>query len=149
MATKEQERKALEQIKKIIAGIGGDESYIGKAFEGCFEMAEDNISNDFWNSWKDKYEIEHKTADKAVDKLNDKAEENILLKKELDITKKTMKEESERAGRLADDLKAMKMANEQNIKRQEEQKEKAEALQMEVIKLKARLFDMMEAQGAK
>lgn len=45
MTTKEQERKALEQIRKIVEGLGED-SYIGIAFEGCFEDAEANIEND-------------------------------------------------------------------------------------------------------
>lgn len=46
MTTKEQERKALEKIKKIIAELG-ENSYVGTAFEGCFADAEDNIENDW------------------------------------------------------------------------------------------------------
>ena len=46
ITTKEQERKALVQIKKIVDGLGKD-SYIAAAFEGCFEIAESNIENDF------------------------------------------------------------------------------------------------------
>ena len=42
MVTKEQERKALNQIKKIVDSLGED-SYIAMAFEGCFEDAETNI----------------------------------------------------------------------------------------------------------
>lgn len=38
-ATKEQEQKALEKIKKIVTDLGED-SYISMAFEGCFEIAE-------------------------------------------------------------------------------------------------------------
>lgn len=48
-ATKEQERKALAQIKKIVESLGED-SYIATAFEGCFEIAESNIDNDFADS---------------------------------------------------------------------------------------------------
>lgn len=55
MTTKEQERKALAQIKKIVEGLGED-SYIGTAFEGCFEIAEENIENDFACSMKQRYE---------------------------------------------------------------------------------------------
>lgn len=54
-ATKEQELKALEKIKKIVADLG-DDSYIGMAFEGCFEIAEDNIENDFGCSMKQRAE---------------------------------------------------------------------------------------------
>lgn len=52
-ATKAQERKALEQIKEIVAKLGED-SYIATAFEGCFEMAEQNIDNDWAFSPKHK-----------------------------------------------------------------------------------------------
>ena len=38
LATKEQERKALEKIKKIVEELGKG-SYIGTAFAGCFEIA--------------------------------------------------------------------------------------------------------------
>ncbi len=46
MTTKEQERKALAQIREIVDSLGAD-SYIGLAFEGCFEDAETNIENDW------------------------------------------------------------------------------------------------------
>lgn len=59
MTTKEQERKALAQIKKIVDGLGAD-SYIAAAFEGCFEIAESNIENDFACSVKQKYEAANK-----------------------------------------------------------------------------------------
>lgn len=54
-ATKEQERKALEKIRKIVADLG-ENSYIGMAFEGCFEIAEENIENDFGCSMKQRAE---------------------------------------------------------------------------------------------
>ena len=54
-ATKEQEQKALEKIKKIVTDLGED-SYIGMAFEGCFEIAKDNIENDFGCSMKQRAE---------------------------------------------------------------------------------------------
>lgn len=61
MATKEMERKALEKIRKIVADLG-ENSYIGKAFEGCFEIAETNIDNDFWCSMKEQVESAGKKA---------------------------------------------------------------------------------------
>ena len=51
IATKEQERKALAKIRKIVEELGED-SYIATAFEGCFEKAEENIENDWAGSWK-------------------------------------------------------------------------------------------------
>lgn len=50
-ATKEQERTALEKIRKIVAELGED-SYIGTALDGCLELAEQNIENDFACSMK-------------------------------------------------------------------------------------------------
>lgn len=58
-ATKEQERKALEKIRKIVEELG-EESYIGMAFEGCFEIAEQNIENDWACSMKQRVESAEK-----------------------------------------------------------------------------------------
>lgn len=55
IATKEQERKALEKIKKIISELG-EQSYIATAFDGCIEDAEENIENDFALSMKQRYD---------------------------------------------------------------------------------------------
>ncbi len=46
ISTKEQERKALDQIRKIVENLGPN-SYVGTALTGCFDVAEDNIENDF------------------------------------------------------------------------------------------------------
>ena len=45
-ATKQQERDALWEIRKIVEELGPS-SYVGTAFQGCFEDAMDNIENDF------------------------------------------------------------------------------------------------------
>lgn len=45
VTTKEQERKALSKIKKIIADLG-ENSYLAAAFEGVFELANQNIIDD-------------------------------------------------------------------------------------------------------
>lgn len=64
MVTKEQERKALDKIRKIIAELGSD-SYVAAAFEGCFEVAEQNIDNDWACSLKQQVE----SRDKEIFKL--------------------------------------------------------------------------------
>ena len=51
MVSKDEERKALAKIKAIVDGLGND-SYVAMAFDGAFEIAEDNINNDFANSVK-------------------------------------------------------------------------------------------------
>lgn len=104
MTTKEQELKALEKIRKIVEELG-ENSYVGMAFEGCFEIAEDNIENDFGCSMKQRAEsaeqkleaagIIRSNLEKEVEELqiknrmlgelieqHDKTYENLRLKKE-------------------------------------------------------------------
>lgn len=70
MTTKEQERKALAQIRKIVAGLG-EGSYIATAFEGCFEIAENNIENDFACSMKQRAESAERSAKALADELDE------------------------------------------------------------------------------
>lgn len=88
-ATKEQELKALAKIKKIVEELG-EGSYIGMAFEGCFEIAEDNIGNDFGCSMKQRVEsAEKKVEDLEIEIENRKSviyeltTENEKLKKKV------------------------------------------------------------------
>lgn len=68
MTTKEQERKALEKIRKIVEELGED-SYVGTAFEGCFEIAEENIDNDFACSMKQRAEAAEKNVEIIADEV--------------------------------------------------------------------------------
>lgn len=45
MTTKDQERQAIEEIRKIVEGLG-ENSYVGFAMEGVLELAEENIRED-------------------------------------------------------------------------------------------------------
>ena len=51
MMMKEDERKVLKQIRELMGSLGSD-SYVATAFEGCAEIAESNIDNDFMCSMK-------------------------------------------------------------------------------------------------
>lgn len=53
--TKDQERSALQKIRSIVESLGPN-SYVGTAFEGCFEIAEKNIEDDFACSLKQQVE---------------------------------------------------------------------------------------------
>lgn len=67
MTTKEQERQAIEKIRKIrkiVEGLG-ENSYVGFAMEGVLELAEDNIREDTAYSMKKNAEIAWERADKA------------------------------------------------------------------------------------
>ncbi len=46
MTSKDQEREVLQQIKAMVAELG-PKSYIATAFRGVFDIAEENIDNDF------------------------------------------------------------------------------------------------------
>lgn len=75
IATKEQERKALDKIRKIIEELG-ENSYIGTAFEGCIEDAEDNIKNDWAMSMKDRWQSAEQTIEKQKAKVKRLYEED-------------------------------------------------------------------------
>lgn len=64
MTTKEQERQAIEKIRKIVEGLG-ENSYVGFAMDGILELAEDNIREDTAYSMKERAEIAQKDARKA------------------------------------------------------------------------------------
>ena len=62
-ATKQQERDTLAMIRQAVEDLG-PQSYIGTALEGCLEIAEQNIDNDFGDSMKQRAETaEEKVAD--------------------------------------------------------------------------------------
>lgn len=68
IATKDQERKAIEQIRKIVDNLG-ENSYVGAAMEGVLELAEDNIENDFVQSMKESVETAEKRAHELEEEL--------------------------------------------------------------------------------
>lgn len=73
MTSKEQERKALAQIREIVAALGSG-SYLAIAFEGCFEIAEENIRNDFGCSMKQRAESAEQKAEALADQLRQTAD---------------------------------------------------------------------------
>lgn len=59
LATKRNERDTLEVIRQMVADLGED-SYLATAFQGCFEIAEQNIENDFADSLQGRLELAEK-----------------------------------------------------------------------------------------
>lgn len=64
MTTKDQERQAIEKIRKIVEGLG-ENSYVGFAMDGVLELAKENIREDAAYSMKKSAEIAWKRATKA------------------------------------------------------------------------------------
>ena len=164
MATKDQERKALAQIMKIVEGLGAG-SYIGMAFEGCFEIARENIENDFACSMKQRAE----SAEKKLGDLGRKYDEDMArMQKQIDmaraeneLAKRTLLEESERAKNLCnkmndyktklndatdklDELSAdYEMMHRVNDELEDEIEVIKASYEQTIIELKAKLYDMM------
>lgn len=70
LTTKDEERAALEKIRKIVAELGMD-SYIGMAFTGVWEIAESNIDNDFGESAREKWDLAREEAEKQKARANE------------------------------------------------------------------------------
>lgn len=94
MATREQERKALEKIRAIVEGLG-ENSYIGTAFEGCFEIAERNIEYDFADSMKNKFEMAATEADTLRQKVKTLSSDTNNLKKQISRLEEQLEKELE------------------------------------------------------
>lgn len=148
MATKEQERKALEQIKAIVAGLGED-SYIGTAFEGCFQIAQENIDNDWGCSYKQVAESKSAEAADLRERFATLAKEKADVEQELEIVDNRLS-----TACTARDMWEQKYGEEkckytefrQSAKAEnQELREQVEAAQLEIMKLKAKLYDYMTA----
>ena len=146
MATKAQERAALEKIRKIVDGLG-EESYIGQAMDGVLEDAEQNIENDFWNSYRNRYEYVNASFERAEDEIVTLKEQNKKLSAEMELAKRTMQDERERANRLAEKLKeetARADSAQLDVKDNAAGFESViKAQELEIMKLKSKLYDMM------
>ena len=153
MTTKDQERKALEQIRKIVESLG-ENSYIGMAFEGCFEIAEENIDNDWGCSMKERAEAAEKNIELARKKYEeikaklDQAEEwNEGWHRKCDTMQETINKMQEQIDQkdaeLHEEKVARGMTEIDRIKTDDEIKN----LKAEIIKLKAKLYDLMVEEG--
>ena len=153
MVTKEQERKALEQIKKIVDGLGAD-SYIATAFDGCFEDALENIENDFALCMKDRYETERRKAQDLraeVDKLKADLRNEKEVSEELGkAIKKTREQENATIQRIESERDALKGKIAELLDRESElvsrrdyAMTRAEVAENEIIRLKAKLYDLL------
>ena len=154
-ATKDQEREALEKIKAILDTLGPD-SYVGTAFEGCLEIAEENIENDFAFSMKQRVEaavVETSRLKERVKELEDKLAESEkdyeaahaaahLVADEKDAEIQRLKTQvQELSEKLASAEEALEDANEEAGSAEARSGE----AQAEIVRLKAKLYDYMTA----
>lgn len=147
-ATKQQERDTLEKIQKTVEMLGPD-SYLATAFDGCFDLAAENIENDWARSMADRV----RRAEKRAAELEDELAESV--------------KDYEAAHAAAHEIAAQKDAEIEQLRAQLKQSQetarwngqrcdeeataageaqrRAEAAETEVIQLKAKLYDLLVA----
>lgn len=142
MTTKEQERKALARIRKIVAELGED-SYLATAFDGAWEIAEENIDYDFAGSVKWYVSQYHELSDE----IRKAAEESEKMNRELSLNLEEAKSDAKmwRESSMQKGEDYSKLCKTCNALQDEANKiqDKNEALELEVMKLKAKLYDLM------
>lgn len=149
-ATKQQEREALDKIRKIVEQLGPD-SYLATAFEGCFDLAAENINNDWACSMADRTRRAEKRAEEAEEKRIEAekdyeaahaAAHAVAEEKDAEIAKLKA-----RIQELLEDSKRGCESIGEMASRAGEAQRRAEAAEAEVIRLKAKLYDYMTREG--
>lgn len=141
--TNAQEREALQKIKEILEGFDPEETYVGKAFEGCVEQAEENLRSDWMLSWKSRYLDEQLKNCRLSDKVE--ALTKTLNQKEdaiaryVDVVQGKDREISRLAGMFGEKAAAYKDLE----GKLEEAQSQISDLRQTVLELKAKLYDMM------
>lgn len=152
-ATKQQERDTLEKIRKIVEQLGPD-SYLATTFEGCFDLAAENIDNDWACSMADRARRAEKRAAELEDKLTESVKDyeaahaaahEVAAQKDREIAqlKDRISEKSQAEAACASCQNSLlkKAAEAERIAGEAERR--AEAAEAEVIQLKAKLYDFM------
>ena len=145
-ATKQQERETLEKIQKMVELLGPD-SYLAAAFEGCFQLAAENIDNDWACSMADRA----LRAEKRAAELEDKLAESVKDYEAAHAAAHAVAEEKDaEIAKLKTQLAQMQETARWNGQRCDEEataageaQRRAEAAEAEVIHLKAKLYDFM------
>lgn len=137
MSTRTEEHNALAKIRKIVADLG-ENSYIGTAFEGCFEIAEENIDNDFGCSMKQRADAALKDAAALKKQVEDVTSQAKPLADRLAETERKLTEAQLAAGALENTL-------DQTLTRVATAEQRADDAELLVTALKAKLYDYMTA----
>jgi len=156
--TKAEEYEALQKIEEILKDFDPEDTYIGKAFEGCVEQADENLRSDFMMSYKDRYdnvsEQLHAANVRIVEltkELNQKDDAigrlaNAKNQLESQIVGEALirRDYEARIGQMESDYKALQISYE-GLKAAKKQEAAAEvhALRQTILELKAKLYDMM------
>ena len=152
--TKNEEYEALIKIRGILKDFDPEDTYVGKAFEGCVEQAKENIDNDWMFSFRSRYENRDRDAakldeilTKTTDKLRESEEARVDLVKELNQKADTIAryiDVVQGKDREISRLNGEKAAAHTDLEgRLEESQRQISDLRQTVLELKAKLYDMM------
>lgn len=155
--TKAEEREALVKIGQILEDFSPEDTYVGKAFEGCIEQAQENLNNDWMLSFRSRYENRDRDAakldeilTKTTDKLRESEEARVDLVKELNQKNDTIARyvvvvqgKDREISRLNGVINNKDAAYTDLEGRLEEAQGQIGDLRQTILELKAKLYDMM------
>ena len=144
MMTKDQEREVLKKIEKLINSTGAD-SYIEAAFDGCVELAKENISNDFLTSFKERSENAYADKLKAEAAYADLTEVIKKMETKIECQGEVIKQLEEKHTLLADRNRNLTEQLSEAIKKDAAKFDEIQKLNNEIIALKAKLYDLTTA----
>ena len=136
--SKTREYDALSAIGSILGDFSPEDTYIGKAFEGCVEQAHENLSNDWMMSWKDRYDRASEKYNKAKGRVEDL---NEKLRESEEARVKLVNELNQKDDAIAR-LEAMRDDYTGRASLEEAQRQISD-LRQTILELKAKLYDMM------
>lgn len=142
---KAEEYETLRKIREILDGFDPEDTYIGKAFEGCIEQAEENICNDWMLSWKSRYLDEQLKNCRLSDKVE--ALMKTLNQKDDAIARYVgvVQGKDREISRLNGVINNKDAAYTDLEGRLEEAQIQIGTLRQTILELKAKLYDMMTA----
>lgn len=143
--TEAEEREALVRIGQILEDFSPEDTYIGRAFEGCVEQAEENIANDWMLSWKGRYLDEQlkncRLSDKVEALMKTLNQKDDAIARYVGVVQGKDREISRLNGVISN-----KDAAYTDLEgRLEEAQRQIGDLRQTILELKAKLYDMMTA----
>ena len=140
--TKAEGYEALRKIEEILKGFDPERTYIGKAFEGCVEQAEENIVSDFMMSYKVRY-------DNVSEQLHAANARIAMLTKQLNQKDDTIARLTDANGQFSKEID-QKDAECLDLRGKVWEAEALiRDLRQTIIELKAKLYDMMTREEVK
>lgn len=142
MSTKEQEMEALQKTKEILSGIDPN-GYVATALDGCLEIAEDNIGNDFLCSMQQRADSATDEADAYRDLSEKYKHECIKYKAENEQLELRIAEDRKNYTSILQKLNNEVEEKETMIRNLDSMSQKLQEKEKEICYLKAKLYDFM------